>query len=871
MSDAELSAVSNFSISVPLYGSVTFLEPVDLLSASPTKNRSGIQQIAGEVVIISNQVVTVYPDDETKAPPGEGLNVPAIITLSSCWPKDKQTGAIIDSEGDPRFDKHLKKLKSMPDTTFIGFEVITGTWKFRVEHFSRYGLVDDDDDDDDERQTVPETPVLPRAVHLEEDLEEDVEDTFLKARPEKWSLVKEVVQIDEDVLASDESFDEESDLLGDEESDEDYEEDDEEHGDELDEEELASEEELAADSIDLPRNPLQDSMPTVQRIQVARNVQSMKATFFQSPAPTKPVEPTKPAFFSFTPEKRQVPDSDSQVPSFASRTEFSSLPVVPQGSPKKYVRQNDLLVGKVNLRQAVPYEKSVTFGTHTKTDASFYMGRTFRAGFGPSGSFTSLKSMSKILIGRLDITDKTLLQNSTLECVLANADVLLTTTEQGVDVLVNPHEDSGLAADGEHCPKAFLKSGFSFSSVLQFTSPVFSEKEIETWKLCVALWDALQYDFRNLGLDTEQLEAIDIALRKTSASQWLKEASESAVTAELAKATTGIDRVFVNLTGNRVGAAVQEAIKTKDFRLATILSQLASSLVSVASKDGMRHPHGVPGRSGMDTEVMGDLICQIKEWKDSGMLSRFDERYRAVWSLVAGAVENWDRSVLLPSLDWKRKFGLFLWYAGGGNITFAEAVQFYSDNLDTIGYPESCFDSSLWDLQYHLLLLHTYHDASSMESALNPLTHSASALDYRMAWVLGMLLFYVCNYRFKDSVSFALEDADVDMDANDGLAVELPTSTTLDTLTLHFVTQLEACGAWKWAIFVSFFLPSHASRESLVRQLLCKWYPEADDSGSFYPKETSDLPANSEDYIFLTDKLYVSPLWIHEARVSRGF
>jgi nuclear pore complex protein Nup98-Nup96 len=132
MSDDELRHFQGFKISIPIYGSVEFLESIDLLSH---EGRKGIQTIPDNIVCIEPQLITVYPDESLKPPVGFGLNVPAIISLRGCWPKDKATGVIIDNENDPRFDKHIRKLKAMPDTVFLGFEVITGTWKFRVEHF----------------------------------------------------------------------------------------------------------------------------------------------------------------------------------------------------------------------------------------------------------------------------------------------------------------------------------------------------------------------------------------------------------------------------------------------------------------------------------------------------------------------------------------------------------------------------------------------------------------------------------------------------------------------------------------------------------------------------------------------------------------
>jgi hypothetical protein len=101
--------------------------------------------------------------------------------------------------------------------------------------------------------------------------------------------------------------------------------------------------------------------------------------------------------------KRSGVDDEATVPTAVSRTEFSSLPVMTIGSPQKYSRQDRLQVSKVDLARAVPYEDSITFGKHKSgaLDAAFYMGRSFRAGFGPFGTYTCLKSMTHVSIKKI--------------------------------------------------------------------------------------------------------------------------------------------------------------------------------------------------------------------------------------------------------------------------------------------------------------------------------------------------------------------------------------------------------------------------------------------------------------------------------------
>ncbi|KAG0228754.1 hypothetical protein BGW42_001996 [Actinomortierella wolfii] len=146
MSREELKAVDNFKVGNQKWGSVSFAAPVDLTGIN-------LNDICGKLVKFSRKSCTVYPDDNAKPPRGQGMNVPAIITLSHCWPLDKATREPIKAPvGSTVYNQHVKRLKNRPETKFVDYEADEGRWVFRVEHFSRYGL-----DDDDEEEVTPTT------------------------------------------------------------------------------------------------------------------------------------------------------------------------------------------------------------------------------------------------------------------------------------------------------------------------------------------------------------------------------------------------------------------------------------------------------------------------------------------------------------------------------------------------------------------------------------------------------------------------------------------------------------------------------------------------------------------------------------------
>lgn len=113
------------------YGELHFLKPVDLTGLPK------LGALLGEVVRFDDKECSVYPESEEaeKPPPGSGLNVESKISLERCWVSNKATRAPITDPNHPMAIKHLKRLKNMKGTHFVGFDMKTGTWTFTVDHF----------------------------------------------------------------------------------------------------------------------------------------------------------------------------------------------------------------------------------------------------------------------------------------------------------------------------------------------------------------------------------------------------------------------------------------------------------------------------------------------------------------------------------------------------------------------------------------------------------------------------------------------------------------------------------------------------------------------------------------------------------------
>ncbi|XP_045508854.1 nuclear pore complex protein Nup98-Nup96, partial [Colias croceus] len=98
-----------------------------------------------------NKEVIIYPEDSERPPVGEGLNRKAIVTLDRVWPRDKtEKRPVTEPERLLKmdFEGKLRRVCDKHDTQFIEYRPQTGSWVFKVEHFSKYGLTESDEEDE---------------------------------------------------------------------------------------------------------------------------------------------------------------------------------------------------------------------------------------------------------------------------------------------------------------------------------------------------------------------------------------------------------------------------------------------------------------------------------------------------------------------------------------------------------------------------------------------------------------------------------------------------------------------------------------------------------------------------------------------------
>lgn len=156
-----LKNVEGFTVSRRKFGSVRWIGET---------NVSGLDLDA--IVRFYPAGVEVYKDEngaalKDKPPRGSGLNRPAVVTLHNVRPK---SGPMTSGAKLAKWVERLKEQCVKMGATFRGYDAESegGTWSFRVEHFSTYGLDDDffmmdedeEEDDDEARMAEEQDAVL---------------------------------------------------------------------------------------------------------------------------------------------------------------------------------------------------------------------------------------------------------------------------------------------------------------------------------------------------------------------------------------------------------------------------------------------------------------------------------------------------------------------------------------------------------------------------------------------------------------------------------------------------------------------------------------------------------------------------------------
>ncbi|XP_042543539.1 nuclear pore complex protein Nup98-Nup96 isoform X3 [Dipodomys spectabilis] len=862
--------VSDFTIGRKGYGSIYFEGDVNLTNLN-----------LDDIVHIRRKEVIVYLDDTEKPPVGEGLNRKAEVTLDGVWPTDKTSRCLIKSPdrlADINYEGRLEAVSRKQGAQFKEYRPETGSWVFKVSHFSKYGLQDSDEEEEEHPsktsskklktaplppagQTTPfqmalngkpasppqtqspEVEQLGRVVELDSDMiditQEPVLDSVLEeGMPEDQEPVSASTHIASSLGINPHVLQiMKASLLADE---EDVDSMDQRFG------HLPAKGDIAQE-VCSPRLPISASHSSKSRSIVGGLLQSKFASgVFLSP--------------SASVQECRIPRASSMM-NISSPSPWSVPPplttvfTVPSPSPEVQLKT----VGTRRQLGLVPLEKSVTYGKgKLLMDMALFMGRSFRVGWGPnwtlansgeqlnsSHELESHQATDSMEYGFLPnpVAVKSLTE-SPFKVHLEKLSLRQRRLDEDLQLYQTPLElklkRSTVHVD-ELCPLIVPNAGVEvihdYANWVKEASRDVLEAQIVkpwslTWTLCEALWGHLKELDNQLD---EPIEYIQILERRRAFSRWLSHTAAPQIEEEvsLTRKDNPIEAVFSYLTGNRISEACSLAQHSGDHRLALLLSQLVGS-----------------------QSVRELLTMQLADWHQlQADCFIQDERLR-IFALLAGK-PVWQLSEqkqinVCSQLDWKRSLAVHLWYLLPPTASISRALSMYEEAFQNTSegdryacsplpsYLEGsgCLieeeqDSQrpLQDVCFHLLKLYSdrHYDLNQL---LEPRSITADPLDYRLSWHLWEVL-RALNYTH---LSEQCEGV----------------------LQASYAGQLESEGLWEWAIFVLLHIENSSMREKAVRELLTR-HCQLVETPESWAKET-----------FLTQKLCVPAEWIHEAKAVRA-
>ncbi|KAK7681366.1 hypothetical protein QCA50_015457 [Cerrena zonata] len=509
---------------------------------------------------------------------------------------------------------------------------------------------------------------------------------------------------------------------------------------------------------------------------------------------------------------------------------------------------------------------------NTLVDAGLAVGRSFRVGWGPGGRVVHVGSLCSPSGSSTRTSNSSVVHITTLP-VFPTSDK---EAESQASILLKHHlSNSPIEFDEDGVPCANPSTDLTFSSFVSLFPSNDRSFETSLFRLGHALFDRLELGLPN-GFNEEIRTKIAIMRRRRALSEWLQSAVASSVETDTRE--SGSDSwaatVFTLLTGNQLEKACNEAINAGNVKLATLLSQ-------------------IPG----DEDFRQDLRAQLTLWREQQVDAHIDENVRKIYALLAGVVDVVEGSkgsdperasdlALAAGLDWKRAFGLHLWFSERMDTPIADAFQSYcnasEDPITKTSKPipwyreETATDDShfLWklpveptppDALFSLIQLFSQPQCT-LSDILAPLSFSGSPVDYRLSWHLYIILSR--SLRIRDFADRGEPELDTSDNRDDDIKVE-GHSPTADLLANSYANQLEKLGLIQEAVFVLLHIEGSAGRKRAIKDLLSRSASKLDDwmtrglVGSLkipltWVNEAKATFALSEGDVFSAYELYLS-------------
>ncbi|KAK2583571.1 hypothetical protein KPH14_009516 [Odynerus spinipes] len=855
----ETCIVPNFTVGRKGYGNVYFPDSFDIYGLN-----------LDEIVYFRRKEVIIYPDDEKKPPVGQGLNRRAQVTLDRVWPDDKSRHEPIT---DPHrlaamnYEAKLRRVSAKHDTNFLEYRPETGSWVFKVDHFSKYGLSDSDEDDN---SVPPKSDVKKlKSTNLQQKIPVKVEQQKSTNKNVSTTMIDNHAKMGKSQLSG-----MEFDFLGN----------------------ISNTDSPTYRQYNEEKKLL--ISPTTAYARIAgtdsHKLQLMKASFFDTADEEMDQESVHDAlsavpgknlscdFFNigqkidqhsiatiYTPILRpnfissetSLSTNEEQMlhePSIRLKSRLSSeiTGVQTFTSAKPFPDPSVAPVTRVMKchSEVIPLSESILNKLHFRcaADLGIQMGRVFRSSWGMGLTLLSLSTqeqaakiplqntfsqLGSYVCGRVpgDTTSMNVVQRLQIlggngaepeyiqmfkESVVGHLKIQLANCIMGHEgdcPIFNVATETASATLSAHSKLAQeLADQFCSDSMMVYTNTVL--------KLCVALWG----DLPDINITTGNAKHHNVMTRREAVGEWLQNVVKETVEQEIVETDINDKIILSLLTALKLEEACQIARKDGDHCLALLMAQL---------------------RSGLPVKEM--MKQQLAIWQELDVDEHLSINRLKLFTLIAGEplISSKHGTInICEGLDWKRALAVHLWYLSSPTASIRDVLDIYeaSFNVDpteaysVIPEPEYRNDGydaeisngkSVYDLCFHILKLYCTGN-HSLEELLNPLTHTADPFDYRLSWLMQQTLISLGYSHLSEYVTALTH--------------------------INFATQLEGYGLWHWAIFVILHLRDAGRRRTAVLDLLARHV------------EIDDIPEYVKQEQFLKEELGISSVWIYTAKAMKS-
>ncbi|KYM75978.1 Nuclear pore complex protein Nup98-Nup96 [Atta colombica] len=797
----ETCIVPNFTIGREGYGNVYFPDSFDVYGLN-----------LDEIVHFRHKEVIIYPDDEKKPLVGQGLNRKAQVTLDKVWPHDKSLHEpIMDPQrlAAMNYEGKLRRVSAKHDTRFLEYRPETGSWVFKVDHFSKYGLSDSDEDDSQIPSTSEAKKLKGFSTAIQKGKLVDPSDYNYEKR-----MTISPIGDNARVTGTDS------------------------HKLQL----------MKASFFDVNDEDINDKTSNG----IFSSVQKTLTNYFPDVTETKNNEVSYNATLRATLIANKALSACPENGFYTSsrKSHLSCIGV----KDKQFIEKTippPVITPVTNVLkyhyEVVPLEESRLNKLRFRcvADTGIYMGRTFRPSWGAGLTLLSLSTqeqaikmqlrntfsqLSHYVSGRLsdDVSSTVIVQRlqivggdkydmkmfkDSIECHLRIQLDHCVMSHEGDCPTFDVMPDSVNEALRLHCTLAqdFVEKEQRPSEDVNdeqmqcgsATERSYRQYASIVWTLCVALWgNYIDQDTANNANE----EHYNVIVRREAVGEWLRNVVQKTIEQEI----KNIDIVTKNshekiilslLSACKLEDACQEARKAGDHCLALLMAQL---------------------RSGATVKKL--IKQQLALWQETNVDENLTIDRLKLFMLIAGEplISSKHGTInVCEDLDWKRAFAIHLWYLSPPTSSITDALDLYETSFNTM------------EAQAYAAIPEPEYRENDYDAELNNGKRIHDLCFQLLKFWLMQQTLVTLGYTHLSAHVAALTHT-------------------------NFATQLEAHGLWHWAIFVVLHLRDSSRRRIAVQDLLLR-HIEIDDTPEYVKREQ-----------FLKEELGISLVWIYQAKAIKS-